>query len=547
MMRVRQLPAVLAAGAALLSGALPAAAVLPYRSAGLTAEEAAAFLLDRFTFGPRPGDVDRVVELGLEAWLEIQLASDLPEPELEAAVADLQALDLPPDEMAETLRAAVRDEDRGAVRRLIGDLLAWKLYRAVLAENQLREVMTDFWLEHLYVSLTDPQTRPFVLSYERDAIRPHALGSFPELLRASARHPAMLVYLDNAVSTAEPGTRTTLEGELDRLRRRGRGRVGLPGRRPTGRDDQGLNENYARELLELHTLGVDGGYTEQDVQEVARAFTGWSMLPLGARGEAVARRLERAGRLGGLGFVLDGGFLFRADAHDAEPKTVLGVELPAGRGVEDGEAVLRLLGRHPATARHVARALAVRFVSDDPPASLVDRLAASYRETGGEVQAILVTLVGSEEFWAEALSRDKVKSPFELAVSSLRALDARVERPSGVFRAVAAMGQRPYAFPAPTGYPETADGRLGSGTLLERLAFATTLAMGRVPGVDYDPRAVVAGTPGSGPHDLLRAALEILLPGRRLTPDAFADAGSPPSDPREALALVLSSPDYQVR
>jgi uncharacterized protein (DUF1800 family) len=472
---------------------------LPWKEAGLTEREAAAHLLNRFAYGPRPGDVDAVVALGLDRWFECQLAADLPDARLAERLRDLPALRLSAAEIARTypsrgqvyyeaslagalpeetegkeaVRAAVlRWAERQGYRRqreLIAQLTAQKLYRAVLSENQLAEVMADFWFNHFNVSMTDNKARSWLLSYERDAIRPHALGRVRGLLEATARHPAMLLYLDNAQSSAAEGAATMEEGEenigpIGRIRP-----IRRIGRREKRSQTPGVNENYARELMELHTLGVDGGYSEEDVAEVARAFTGWTIVP--------PRRK---------GFARDGGFLFRADRHDAGAKTVLGRRLAAGRGLADGEEVLDLLAAHPATARHLATKLAVRFVSDRPPAALVDRLASVAQRTGGDVRALLRALVAAPEFWSRQAVGAKIKSPFELAASALRATGADLRSPREVVRWVARMGQPLYACQAPTGYPDRAEAWVSTGALVNRMNFGLELASGAVDGVRLD-------------------------------------------------------------
>jgi uncharacterized protein (DUF1800 family) len=528
----------------------------PFREAGLDERQAAAHLLDRFAFGARPGEVDRVLAMGLETWFARQLAASLAESGLEPRLRNLDALALPARELAlrypdpgllrgmaidagviseRELRDAQGEDGEREARRsvelwargqgyrpereLVGQMMAAKLLRAVYAENQLREVLTDFWFNHFNVSITDNQSRGWVYAYERDAIRPHVAGAFRELLAATARHPAMLTYLDNFRSIAAAGQPTTMDGELrsrglpDRLRDRRSPARDRPNR------PEGLNENYARELLELHTLGVDGGYTQQDVIEVARAFTGWTLLPPVGRGrERADRAMERAARAGGLGFVEEGSFLFRADAHDAGAKTVLGTRLPAGRGIEDGEAVLDLVARHPATARRIAAKLAVRFVADDPPAALVDRLAATFTRTDGDLAAVLSDLVAAPEFWAPAARAAKIKSPFEVAVSALRALGAEVENPFPLLSWIGRMGEPLYAYQAPTGFPDRAGFWVNSGALLTRMNFGLELAAGRIPGVRFD----LAALDGRREPESVQAALAtyaaLLLPERDVAP-----------------------------
>lgn len=618
-----------------------------WQQAGLSPAEAARHLLDRFSFGPRPGEVEAVAALGPELWLERQLRADLAETTLAAELSRHDALALSGSEIAarypspgmiliRARAAGVVDQDgdpadpatRRAIRHwasgqgyrsqreLVEQVRAQKIHRAVLAQNQLHEVLTDFWANHFTVSGADPETRAWVLSYERDAIRPRALGSFAELLRASARHPAMLLYLDNARSTAADGTRTTLEastsgrdlgrGGFDRGRggmsgrggrggsrfggggfgngatlggRRGR-EPGRPGPQASDRRLRGLNENYARELLELHTLGVDGGYTQQDVVEVARAFTGWSVVPPELADRGRSRDLDRARRFGFE--TSEDGFLFRADAHDAEPKTVLGRRLPAGRGIADGEDVLAMLALHPATATHIATKFARRFVADEPSPELVRILAETFASSGGDTRALVRRLVDEPEFWRQRGA--KIKSPFELVVSSLRATGAALTDPAAVAGWVERMGQPLYAAAAPTGFPEVGEAWVSAGALLSRMHFAVALAGGAIDGAAIAPAS--AGPPDGSAAQMLEATLHAVLPGRPTAalieqllpaaedPDLAArvvaadsssatfgledDLDSPrPRKPQaapaaldpqtQALAVVLGSPEFQRR
>jgi uncharacterized protein (DUF1800 family) len=624
------LPAAVLAGGLqpLESGqASPAPALrLPWKQAGLTERQAAAHLLNRFAFGPRPGEIDQVIATGLDRWFERQLAADLPDTNLEARLRDLPALSMteadmvriyrnPGQVLAEAVKEGVISKDeqaaakadpglkrlyaRGAAtgnggagaagggavqeidrpelrakllefarergyrpeRELQGQLLAQKLLRAVDSQDQLREVMTDFWFNHFNISQTNGRARPYLLAYERDALRPNALGRVRRLLEATARHPAMLYYLDNADSTAAPDAPTLLGDQMQAMRAFGqpafrgpRGGFGRPpappAKAPNRPKGHGLNENYARELMELHTLGVDGGYTQQDVIEVARAFTGWTVLPSGPAREAAEKRLEQVRRFGGLGFRLDGDFLFRADMHDSAAKLVLGRQLPPGRGIEDGEQVLDMLAAHPSTARHLSVKLAVRFVSDQPPQALVDRLVAAYDRSGGDVRAMLRTLVQSPEFWSREAVGAKVKSPFEVAVSAVRAAGAHVEDPRPLLGWIGRMGEPLYGYQAPTGYPDRADAWVNTGSLLNRMNFGLQLASQRIFGIDMDLPSLHDGPEPESREAALRTYAGLLLPGRDLAPTlrllgpmvadpAMAhrvDAAAPKESPREARA-----------
>ncbi len=565
--RLLILTAFLVACAALLGmaahDAAPPPEPLPYADAGLSEREAAAHLLSRFTFGARPGDVDRLVAMGLETWLERQLRAGFSDRALDEKLAPFKALDLTATETARTYpnpgmvaRRAAREGGMSAEemqnldgsarrqqirayleanglrpqRELVGELIGQKLLRAVYTENQLAEVLTDFWFNHFNVALQDNQARPYVLAYERDAVRPHVLSAFRAMLGATARHPAMLLYLDNAQSTAPEGTRTTLDARLEPLEnRRGLGgrlaqRRIQEGRQRMQREQQqaleeipeefrprrGVNENYARELMELHTLGVDGGYTQADVEAVARAFTGWTVVPPNERGERVLRRMDRQGERAG--FVLEGAFLFRADAHDATEKTILGEPFPAGGGLDEGERVLDLLAAHPSTAQHLARKLAVRFVSDAPPEALVDELAGVFLATGGDLRAVVRALAYSPHFWQEAALRAKVKTPFELAVSSLRALDADVRPTRELVEWIDKMGQPLYRYQAPTGFPDEADAWINAGALLNRMNFGLHLATGKVDGVRFDLLALNRHREPETVEEALAAYVPLLLP-----------------------------------
>jgi uncharacterized protein (DUF1800 family) len=554
---------------------------MPYRKAGLSEREAAAHLLSRFTFGIRPDDIDKAIEMGLENWLETQLQGNLPDEALATRLKAFETNKLSGEEISEIylnpgflLNLAARDgvisrQDSSLSRReqleiiagymqkngyrpvrmLVGEMLAQKLLRAVYSENQMLEVLTEFWFNHFNVSITDNQCRPYVYAYERDAIRPNVLGDFRTLLGATAKHPAMLVYLDNAQSTAPDSTPTTMFVEAEKLRgQRGlRGAVNrffvdrgmeryrrereqrmaeLPGQ---FRPQHGINENYARELMELHTLGVDGGYTQKDVTEVARAFTGWSVMRPGPRGESMERRVER-GRA--VGFYRQGGFVFRADVHDATEKLILGVKFEAGRGMDEGEQVLDMLSKHPSTARFISRKLAIRFVSDAPPEALVDRLAQTFSKTNGDLRAMIRAIAYSKEFWPENNRRAKIKSPFELTVSALRALHADVQHPRQTIEWLERMGQNLYGYSAPTGYPDRANAWINTGSLLNRMNFGLNLALGSIRGVHFDLMALNHNREPESAEAALETYAGLLLPERDL------------STVMSQLQTVIRDPDF---
>jgi uncharacterized protein (DUF1800 family) len=488
---------------------------------------AALHVLQRTTFGPRPDDLARVQAVGLNAWLEGQLdPARIGDEAAERALATLPTLTMSITDLQREYprvepgaREMAPPERRPA--RIVAELQAARMLRAVASERQLQEVMVDFWFNHFNVFANKGEVRWYVTAYERDVIRPHALGRFPDLLKATARHPAMLFYLDNWLS-ARPGYMIR----------------GAPGQ---GRR-AGLNENYARELMELHTLGVDGGYTQRDVTEVARAFTGWT--------------IDRPRQ--------DARFVFRAPMHDSGAKLVLGRSITAG-GEADGDAVLDLLARHPATARFIATKLVRRFVADEPPPALVARVAAAYHERGGDVRAMLRVVFASPEFLEPAAAGAKIKKPSEFVASAVRAVGARVDARGGVAlaRAAGEIGEGLYEAAPPTGHPDRAEAWVNPGALLARLNFALALAEGRVPGVRVDLGRLIAATDRRQPEVVLDALLATLLHGQaspqtravlsaqlglpeitRLTAD---DRGPANTDVAKLTALVLGSPEFQRR
>jgi uncharacterized protein (DUF1800 family) len=551
---------------------------LPWAQAGLTGREAAAHLLSRFSYGARPGEIDAVAAMGPEVWLGRQLAAQSPEPALAARLAGYPVLDLsaaqllcaypadgavrneakkdgliPEDKDRPKLNPALGEEYEKQIRtdlavyaktrgyhpqrEILDQLSAQKLVRAVYAENQLEEVMTDFWFNHFNVSWTNDRTRPYLLPFERDAIRPNALGRFRTLLGATAHQPAMLVYLDNAQSVAPGGARTTFGDEMETAQKMAKPVSNIkpaappkpqPAKPQPPKPQPGINENYARELMELHTLGVDGGYTQADVIEVARAFTGWTVMPVDPGGiGGLAQKMEKERKAGGGAFRRQGEFLFRADQHDAGPKVILGQRLPAGRGIEDGEEVLDLLASRPATAHHLAYQLAVRFVSDHPSPQLVDRLAGVYRQSGGDIRRVVRAIAESPEFWSPETRGAKVKSPFELAASALRALGADVQMPKKTLDWIARLGEPLYSYQPPTGYPDRNEAWMSSGTLLSRLNFGLQLATGKLAGVKVDA-AVLA-----------RLAASSL--------DGKPRGKGEPTAAQEVVGMLLGSPEFQRR
>jgi len=566
--------------------------------------------LDRLTFGPRPGDVEAVRKMGLKKWIDLQLhperirenpelaarlepleslrmtqaetVSSYPTPQLIRAVAlgrqplpedpvlraaverqvrrikakkdgtdadpvepAVKLDELLPREQIQTLRNGTLEQKRNllasipeerlddilvamppplrnqlmaaanpvmrrklllanAPQAVVGyDLTEGKVYRAILSNRQLEEELVDFWYNHFNVFLDKGADRFLVPTYERDVIRPHVLGSFRDLLEATATSPAMLFYLDNWESVAPETNRRPA------------------GKRPT----RGLNENYGRELMELHTLGVDGGYTQKDVTEVARCFTGWTI------------RNPQQG----------GGFFYNDRVHDKGEKVVLGVTIPAGGGQEDGEKVLDILARHPSTARFISRELAQRFVADDPPPALIDRMAKSFAESDGDLREVMKTMLASKEFFSAGAYRAKVKTPLEVIVSAVRATGAQVDFAAPLVNQIAQLGEPLYRKIEPTGYSSANAEWVNSASLLGRMNFGLSLAQNKVQGVKVDTWRFV--------DDPTRVARQVLFTDatpqtREAIAKAFASERdkNPKASPQALVAgLVIGSPDFQRR
>lgn len=505
----------------------------PRANAPTTDVALATHLLNRLGFGARPGDVDRVMAQGAQAFIDEQLHPEqMPDTAIASRLAPLVSLAMTSRQIAERYetpgleaRRAMKEAGgpapaqpdaaggtQGPERRLgavpVLELSQQKVLRAVYSDRQLQEVLVDFWFNHFNVDARKGPTRFMLTEYERAAIRPLVLGRFRDLLGATARSPAMLFYLDNWMSA------TTADPTRDATRRnRGRGRAGAstarsggispPGAQPVPARTRGLNENYGRELLELHTLGVDGGYTQQDVTEVARAFTGWTI----------------AGPRQG------GGFRFVPALHDDGPKVVMGVDMAAGGGARDGERVLDLLAAHPATAHHISLKLAQRFVGDAPPPALVDRAAATFSRTVGDLRAVMRTLLTAPEFLAAERYATKIKTPFEFVVSALRATDADVTDARPVVRALQELGMPLYQCQPPTGYKDDAESWVNTGALVRRMNTALSLATGTMRGVtvrSVDPATLVSNLSATSRSMIAKA-----------------------TTPAQAMALALGSPEFQ--
>jgi uncharacterized protein (DUF1800 family) len=497
-------------------------------------------VLNRIGFGARPGDVDRVRQIGLAAYIDQQLHPDrIADSAVGERLAGFETLALSsrriaedyylPAQMARRQAQLANNKDAPPAgltpqeqlprtpeqmelarkqRTVLAELSEQKILRAAYSERQLEEVLADFWFNHFNVFAGKGPTQQYLTEYERDVIRPHVLGKFRDLLEATAKSPAMLFYLDNWQSV-DPEAGERLMAQRARAQARFGFRPPPALRNPNAAkapQKRGLNENYGRELMELHTLGVDGGYTQQDVVNVARAFTGWTI------------EQPRQG----------GGFRFEPRLHDDREKIVLGHRIKAGGGESDGERVLDILASHPSTARFIATKLVRRFVSDTPPPALVDRAAARFRETDGDIREVVRTIITSPEFFAADAYRAKVKSPFEFIVSALRATGADVADALPLVQAARQLGMPLYMCQPPTGYADRADAWVNTGALLNRMNFALQLVSGRLRGVR--PGGAAAG-----------AAL-----GGDVSP-ATAETIAKASDPAQVAALTLGSPEFQRR
>lgn len=494
---------------------LPVACLLLLAAAApqpkLTERQRALHALNRLAFGPRPGDVERVLAIGVDKWIEQQLRPEsIADAEVEQRVAGLKTLQMSSEELIDTYYKPVLEARRAKgdgkgdgeqremqvpmgqrPQRVAAELMSQRIVRAADSERQLNEVMVDFWFNHFNVLGTKGADRFLVTAYERDVIRPNMWGRFEDLLMATAKSPAMLAYLDNARS------------------RRG-----------------ALNENYAREIMELHTLGVDGGYTQKDVTELARVLTGWSV--------------DRD----------SGTFRFRPFVHDRDAKTVLGVAIPAGGDIREGERMIRFLAHQPATARHIARKLAQRLVSDDPPKALVDRVAKTFLDTNGDIRQTVRAVVTSPEFWDARSYRAKVKTPFEYAISVIRASDATIINPLPIARGLREAGETLYGSVPPTGYSDAADAWMNSGALMLRLNFALALAANRLPGVDVPIGRIAAASEDVGKTiDALSQALiggDLTKTTRHVIDERLHESKvSGEAQLRLIAGLILGSPEFQ--
>ena len=436
----------------------------------------------------------------------------------------LKSLDKP--EYREQLKKLMEQQGYKPQQELQRQLINQKIIRAAYGENQLREVLTDFWFNHFNVSLTKGQCQQFVLTYERDAVRPNVLGNFESLLEATAKHPAMLEYLDNASSVSNDNdiSRKQENTILVRMAKQRMQTMADDTTKPVAKflqqtlkakKTQGLNENYAREIMELHTLGVDGGYTQSDVTEVARALTGWGVTPMYKEGPGM-KLMETAGPavMAKKGFIVEGDFMFRSDRHNENAKTILGKNFPANGGYKEGLQVLELLANHPSTAKFICTKLATRFVSDTPSLSLVNKMSDAYLKTRGNIKSVLITMLNSTEFWDSRALREKVKSPFELAMSAIRGTHADIQQPFQIYNWCMKMGQRFYFYQAPTGFPDRAGYWINTGSLLNRMNFGLAFATEKIPGVKLNLASLNDNHEPESAEAALKTYSKILLPER---------------------------------
>ena len=569
----------------------------------LTADQRIAHVLSRLTFGARPQDFDKVKAMGVEQFIAQQLDPDSidngaanarlrrlptlnlatpviieqytppkPAPSPSPAVARIiDASEAKPSlpntpqlstspsmsAMANDTPAEMKKEDAGRMpavpqepqpvvrptpapknpQMVVTELQRAKLLRAVYSDRQLYELMVDFWENHFSIFANKDDDRYLLTGFDRETIRPFALGRFRDLLGATAHSPAMLFYLDNWRSSVPRP-------------------YPAKGDKPAGTDG-GFNENYARELMELHTLGVDGGYTQKDVQEVARCFSGWTIQEPNKQGL----------------------FLYRPGLHDDGDKVVLGQKILAGGGIADGERVLDILATHPSTAKFIATKLARRFISDDPPPSVIDRAAAVFLKTDGSIRETLRAILTSPEFFSPAAYRAKVRTPFEYVAAAMRSTGAETDGDRPVLDFISRMGQPLFGRITPDGYPDRGDQWLSSGAMVARLNFAAALATNRLRGTTVDFSKLLAGVDKSN-RDAAAARLMLLTTNNDLSdssrnaiktstsealvikpppPQTNAPAGfqgsgpTPPPLPQisgyvpEMIALLIGSPEFQRR
>jgi uncharacterized protein (DUF1800 family) len=600
----------------------------PYKQAGLTERQAAEHLLDRFTYGATPGQIDSVMAMGLEKWFDQQLSASQSDDSLDKRLRAYNGINLsntqvckiyPPGFVIRTL--AIKDSaiskdsvdkavDKKAFNAQIQAYMDKKgfrsdqdlykqfidqhILRAAYTHNQVQEVLTNFWFNHFNVSFYKGECAQFIPAYEREVIRPNALGKFDQMLMASAKSPAMLYYLDNFTSVGPPpptppkaapklaapaantdmmmggstAAKTTTSGDMMMMggnapqtspKTNTGGDMMMMGGTNTpsttkpvktltqpGKNVNGLNENYAREVMELHTLGVDGGYTQQDVTQAARVLTGWTVYPISenAYGAAMKGLVAKIGEnnLSAKGYVHEGDFLFTPNRHDQGEKVVLGHTFAASTnpadGYQQGVDLLEMLAHNPSTAKFIARKLAVRFVSDVPPQNLVNKLAKSFTDHDGDIRQVLITMVTSKEFWDKKALLVKTKSPFELTISSVRALNADIKDPYPLFNWMTKMGEKAYYYQAPTGFPDRGNYWINTGSLLSRMDFSLALTSGQIAGVKVNLNSFT-NQQSENPQDAIKLYSQLLLPG--VNPDQTTKQLTPLLNDPALIAKVNSA------
>ena len=467
----------------------------------LSQEQKIVHFLNRTSFGPTPVNIQRAERIGIPAYLDEQLAPErIPDNSSDERVAGLKTMRFNSRELIELYPPPRLQRQQGDMamqtmegpRVVILELQQAKLLRALYSNRQLYEVMVDFWSNHFNIYAAKGANRWLTTAYDRDTIRPLVLGKFKDLLVATAKSPAMLFYLDNWMSADPDSPGAQMAGPNNRRR--------------------GLNENYARELMELHALGVDGGYTQKDVQEVARCFTGWTIVQ--PQGQGV--------------------FRFEPRIHDNGEKTVLGQRIGRGGGMSDGLRVIDILATHPSTARFIAAKLARRFIADEPPAAMVNKAAEAFRRSDGDISTVLRAIFDSPEFFSRELYQAKIKNPFEFVTSALRVTGSEAQVTHQLLRYLGRMGEPLFLAQAPTGHPDVGSSWISADMLLTRMNFAIDLAANRLPGTKL-------------PAETLKDRAGLI---RRIAPDSLSPATQSAlaqAEGNQAVALLLAAPEFNRR